>query len=64
MYQVTLKIKNPTHTNTKLFQFNWVIWSNLYRGNVPLVAIAKTQSISTLINKIKYGIQVIAIYIT
>lgn len=33
----------------KCFQFNCVIWSNLYLGNVPLMAIAITQTINVLI---------------
>lgn len=40
----------------KCFQFNWVNWSNLYLGNVPLVAIAITQNINILNNSTKYGI--------
>jgi len=51
-----LSIKKPSHTYIKCFQFNWVSWSNLYLGNVPLVAIAITQKIKTLVNNTKYGI--------
>lgn len=40
----------------KCFQFSWVNWSNLYLGNVPLVAIAKTHKIKIFTNKTKYGI--------
>lgn len=36
----------------KCFQFNCVNWSNLYLGNVPLVAIANKQTKSVLKIKI------------
>lgn len=35
------------------FQFNWVSWSNLYLGNVPLVNIANKQTHKTLNNNTK-----------
>ncbi len=40
---------NPIKINIKCFQFSWVIWSNLYLGNVPLSAIAIKQIIKILI---------------
>ena len=39
----TETIKKDNHKKTKCFQFNWVIWSNLYLGTVTLIAIARTQ---------------------
>lgn len=51
-----LNIKKPNQIYIKCFQFNWVNWSNLYLGNVPLVAIATTQNINILKSKTKYGI--------
>lgn len=51
-----LNIRKPNHIYIKCFQFNWVNWSNLYLGSVPLVAIAVTQKINILNNNTKYGI--------
>ena len=45
-------IKNDNHKKTKCFQFSCVIWSNLYLGTVPLIAIANTQIINVFKIKI------------
>ncbi len=42
-------IIKDNHKKTKCFQFSWVIWSNLYLGTVPLIAIASTQIIKVFI---------------
>lgn len=34
---------NTNQIYMKCFQFNWVAWSNLYLGKVPLIAIANIQ---------------------
>jgi hypothetical protein len=53
MLYVTIDIKKPIIQKIKYFQVNCVNWSNLYRGNVPLIAIAKTHIINTFINNTK-----------
>ncbi len=53
LVNITLNIKKPNQIYIKCFQFNWVNWSNLYLGRVPLVAIAMTQNIRTLVNSTK-----------
>lgn len=58
-----LNIKKPNQIYIKCFQFNCVNWSNLYLGNVPLVAIAVTQKIKILNNNTKYGILKLIHYI-
>jgi hypothetical protein len=39
---------NINHKYIKCFQFNWVAWSNLYLGKVPLTAIANIHNNTVL----------------
>lgn len=56
MRNTVLNIRNPSHINTKCFQFNWVSWSKRYLGMVPLAAMANTVKNTAFKIKIKKGI--------
>ena len=43
--------RKESHINIKCFQVNWLNWSNLYLGTVPLIAIANIHKKKTLVNK-------------